>query len=491
MKRDSGSGVQSIISSPDISAPRSDGRGLMQTMSSEFVRRTLYPILRWHEYPESYGLLRQFREFEFAPLERVTAYQYGRLFELIKHANEHVPYYRQLFKEQGVIPENLHLPQDFSSIPVLSKNTLRERLSELIADNADRSHLKLNASGGSTGEPVQFYQDNAYWGSARAIRWMFEGWWGIQPGEPTASVWGTDRDLGESHWKERLNYRISQVRICNAFALTEASMDQFAKALQSWKPRLINGYASALEMFSRFLIGRQKWRIRPRAVASSAETLSDQQRAVIEQAFEAPVYNFYGSREVNNLAAECPAHSGLHTNMLTRYVEIVDEQGKAVPPGVPGRVLVTDLANAAMPFIRYENGDIANWAQNACGCGRPFRLFEKVWGRSSDFIITPGGKFVHGEFFTHLFYPLSEVQTFQIKQTSLNEIQVSIVPRPGVDHVEVQKLAQQIRGMMGTEVNCVFRIVRDIERPASGKHRFTISEVRAPWGMAGNCVCMR
>lgn len=455
-------------------------RGLIRTAASEAVRHTLYPLLKWYEDPRSYSLLQQFLPYGLSSLEAVEKHQFEEMRKLLQHASRRVPYYRELFQSNGINPSTLR-PGDLNQIPILSKNTVRERKQDLLAQPIDLRQLKLNASGGSTGEPVQFYQDQTYWANARAIRWMFESWWGVRPGDPTASIWGADRDLPELQWKERIYYGISQIRICNAFALSAKRMERFARSLHAWQPVFVTGYASALEMFSRFLLERPEWRIRPRAISSSAETLTEQQRGVIEKAFEAPVYNFYGSREVNNLAAECAVQCGLHTNTLTRYIEIVDEHGNPAPLGVPGRILVTDLTNAVMPFIRYENGDIGNWAEEPCRCGRPFPLLKKIWGRSSDFIVTPSGKSIHGEFFTHLFYSRPEVRTFQVKQNSIDDVQVLVVLQPGERNFNAEKLRQQIQEALGPGVRCAIQTVEKIERAASGKHRFTISMVPAPW----------
>jgi phenylacetate-CoA ligase len=181
----------------ELSHPRSRGRGLMQTVTSEVVRRTLYPLLKWYEDPKSQALLGEFQLYEFSSPEILEKVQSGKLRKLLQHASSKVPYYRQLFESIGLKPAALRLPQDFAQIPVLSKDILRDRKEELLAEPVDRQKLKWNASGGSTGEPVQFYQDETYWTNSRAVRWMFESWWGIRPGEPTACIWGADRDLPE------------------------------------------------------------------------------------------------------------------------------------------------------------------------------------------------------------------------------------------------------------------------------------------------------
>jgi phenylacetate-CoA ligase len=250
--------------------------------------------------------------------------------------------------------------------------------------------------------------------------------------------------------------------------------------LQSWQPRFVIGYASALHLFAKFLIERPYLRIRPHAVKSTAEVLTDNERPVIEKAFQCPIYNFYGSREVNNLAAECPAHMGLHINALTRFIEIVDEMGQPTEPGAPGRILVTDLVNYAMPFIRYEIEDLGCWGETPCRCGRSFPLLGKVLGRKSDFIVTPAGKLIHGEFFTHLFYDMPPVTAFQLIQESLNDIRLHVVLQPGAEASILEPLRARLRTALGDGVRFRIDRVNQIERLPSGKHRFTVSKVGAP-----------
>lgn len=429
-------------------------------------------------------LLARLREAEFASPQNAETKQFQSVQKLLEHAGEKVPYYRQLFSRLGIRASDIRSLADLCYLPVLTKDTLQEHGNELADSSQDIKGARPNASGGSTGTPVQFCQDDKYWSFAQASQWFVESWWGVHPGDRTASIWGCDRDLPELGWKEQLRMSIEQVRICNAFALSEAKMIRFAEMLTRWRPTYINGYASALELFSRFLLSHPELRIRPNAVKSTAETLTDAQRSVIEQAFQAPVYNFYGSREINNLAAECLSHEGLHINSLGRYIELIDENGKPVAAGKPGRVIVTDLTNLTMPFIRYEIGDVASWRGAPCSCGRSFPLLERVWGRSSDFITTPEGKLIHGEFFTHLFYGTAGVEQFQVVQPSMAELNVNIVISKDTEASPLASLTKRVSEAMGPGVECRIRIVDKIDRSVSGKHRFTVSHVPVRWAKA-------
>lgn len=462
-------------SSPVVGSPRQLG--------SEFLRLAVFPIYQRRLLPSVYRHLEEYKSWEYASGEDVARLQWDRLRKILIHASTHVPYYRNQFRSCGIVAEEIRSPEDFARLPILTKSVLQVQVNDLMNEQCEIQPRMKNASGGSTGQPVRFYQDPHYWEYSRAAQWFIEQWWGIRPGDRTASIWGCDRDLPDQTWGERLYGVITQMRVCNAFALGEEQMERFAQMMVHWKPRFVVGYASALELFSRFLLAKAKYRIRPVAVKSSAEILTDAQRKVIHEAFQAPVYNFYGSREINVLAAECSAHQGLHINALARYIEVIDEEGHRLPPGVPGRILVTDLTNYTMPFLRYQIEDIGSWAEGLCACGRPFPRLAKVWGRSSDFIVTPEGKIIHGEYFTHLFYGLPQIQTFQLLQETRDRVRLDYVLRPGVSDFPLEELRRRTQEVLGSSVQCELKSVGQINRPPSGKHRFTISKVPPPWGM--------
>jgi phenylacetate-CoA ligase len=415
------------------------------------------------------------------PLEHLERLQWQRLKLLLEHAAKNIPYYCDVFGKQDISVQDIRCAADLRRLPILAKKDLQHNAQALLAKGIPANKIRSNATGGSTGTPVQFFQDGSYWAWAKASQRFVESWWGIRAGDRTAAIWGCDRDLSQQSWKERLHSALQQMRTCNAFALTPAEMHQFAAMLASWQPRFVIGYASALEVFATFLALRPDLHIRPHAVKSTAEMLTERQRETIEKAFKAPVFNFYGSREINNLAAECALRKGLHINSFCRFVEIVDDAGRPVEAGTPGRIVVTDLTNFAMPFIRYETGDLGVWADRPCPCGRPFPLLAELLGRKSDFIVAPSGKLIHGEFFTHLFYDAPQVANFRVNQIELDRLQVHIVLRAGVTAYDSTAIRQRITRAMGDGVTCEVIVVDSVERTASGKHRFTVSNVPVNW----------
>jgi phenylacetate-CoA ligase len=438
--------------------------------------------LHWYlsKAREAPGIHRHVRELEREACLTAPAWQercHERLRRLLEFAQTNVTWYRDTFRRSGFNPAAANLVKEFERVPVLTKAIVQEHLPDLIA-SAKHRRMFANATGGSTGTPMDFYQDLDVKAVSNAMDVLVRRSWGIKPYDRTAAVWGADREFHTLSWKERLYEWRARTRSLNAFRMTEQALLDFCRMLADWRPPYLVGYATALVALARSASQHPDIKLRFRAIRSAAETLWPDQRRMIEEAFKSPVYNFYGSREIPNLAAECPEERRLHVVSTWRYVEILDEEGRRLPPGQRGYIVVTDLSNYSMPFIRYRNEDMGRMSGEPCPCGRPSPVLDELLGRSSDLIRTPGGDIVHGEFFTHLFYGQSEIRQFQVHQTALDRVVVRYVLAGSPARTFLESLARQIRARLGENVTVVLEDCAHIPVPPSGKYRFTISDVK-------------
>jgi len=401
-----------------------------------------------------------------------------RLRKLLLFAHDQVPYYRGVFEQVDFDPRTAVLPEDLNRVPILIKDLVRENVFKLISKTADRSRMFKNSTGGSTGVPLSFYQDQEYMTTFYALDAYVREQYGIKPYDRTASVWGADREFHELSFRERFYNWRHRSRSIDAFRMSEEKLYRFCRMLLNWKPPYLKGYSSALEALAKFAKKQQIRNLKFKAISSSAEVLWPQQRELIEQTFKSPVYNFYGSREVSDLAAECPEERRLHVISSWRYIEIVDDKGQPVPYGKPGYIIVTDLSNFSMPFVRYRNEDIGKMAAEPCPCGRPSPVIEEILGRSTDLIHTPQGDIVHGEFFTHLFYGCNDILQFQVHQTDLDHLVLRYVPVDQPPQEFINEVVRKIRKRIGDGMKVDVELCDAIPIPPSGKHRFTISDVK-------------
>jgi phenylacetate-CoA ligase len=411
--------------------------------------------------------LRLLRRLAHGSREAFAAWQQRALDAHVAWACRTIPYWRA--RADGA--------RDLRDLQILTRRELQAHAEALRDPTRPVEALRRETSGGSTGEPVVLWHDDAYWSWECATEAFVHEWWGVRPWSRTAVLWGDDREAGSVGWKERLVNRALGRRTLNVFDVGPGDAERFLDALRRWRPEVLQGYVSALDLLAAHVGpgGDPGWR--PQVVRSAAETLDPARRARIQAAFGVPVRDMYGSRESASLAANGP-DGRLYVLGHGRVLEIVDADGAPVPPGVPGRVLVTDLTNRAFGLLRYENGDVASWAQDAGAAPWPFPVLERVWGRTSDFLTTPDGRLVHGEWFTHLFYGREDVRRFQVLQPRAERVEVR-TEGPATQG-DLAPLLSRVRAHLGPAVEVVWQPVPRIEPTPSGKHRFTISHVPFP-----------
>jgi phenylacetate-CoA ligase len=213
-----------------------------------------------------------------------------------------------------------------------------------------------------------------------------------------------------------------------------------------------------------------------RAIFATAEVLYDHQKQAISEAFGGvPVVNGYGSREGGFISHECPA-GNMHIMSTSILVEFLHE-GKPVQEGQDGEIVVTHLANHAMPFIRYRTGDIGQPSKAKCPCGRGFEVMKVLKGRSTDFVVTPDGRWVHGLGLIYAIREIPGVAQYQIVQTDVHEVQVSLVLLDSFPSDGHERIREGIVKRLGLGVRITVKAVDAIAQDASGKFRCVISEV--------------
>ena len=308
---------------------------------------------------------------------------------------------------------------------------------------------------------------------------LYRGWGyaGYELGDKMVLMAGASLDVGINSFIVTKAHEISRnIRKLSSFDMSTEDMRQYAKVINSFKPKFIRGYASSINFFSSF-IDQEKIEITaPRAIFTTAEKLMPHMRKNIENVFGREVYDTYGMNDGGVSAFECPEHNGLHIDTERSIMEVVDNNNLQLENGVGG-ILATSLHNYAMPFIRYDTGDIGHIINDTCGCGRGSRLLKEVIGRQQEMLQTPEGKFIHGEFFTHIFWEINGVREFQIIQNKLETITINMVVEKDFDEKQLDTIREIIkRKSSGWEVE--FRYVDKIERTKyAGKYKFVVSEL--------------
>jgi phenylacetate-CoA ligase len=450
-------------------------------------RNVMHPLMAWRAGSKHLRHLRELRRTQYDPPEVIRERQLVALQAQLKHAYATVPYYRAAWTAAGVHPDDVKSLADLEAFPVLTKADIRRHERALVSSAFDIAKLRVKRTSGSTGVPLTIYCDEAamQWKAACTIR--SDEWSGWRLGQRVAKVWGNPeyRHFG---LKGRLrNYFFDRAVYLDTLDLTDARIAAFAKTIRRHRPGLIFGHAHSLYLLACALKKSGILDVRPNGIISTAMLLHDWQRAAIQHVFGCKVTNRYGCEEVSLIASECEEHNGLHLNADSIYAEVLASGGREAPdtanqgphgPRSPGKLLVTDLTNRAMPLIRYQIGDVVVPSDRVCKCGRGLPLIERVEGREADYVLTPAGRLISGISLTENFALLIPgTAQVQIVQDSLYELRIRLVPDDAFGDAGYRKIAALVEETFGAGVRYEVELVDAIPQEPSGKYRFCISKV--------------
>lgn len=402
----------------------------------------------------------------------------NRLRRFLGVVGERVPYYQRLFAGWDFQPDRIQSTNDLADLPRLTKEAIR-RSEDLLKAEGAQGLVKFN-TGGSTGEPLIFYLSRERVSHDVAAKWRATRWWGVDIGDPEIVLWGSPIEVGAQDRIRALRDRLFRTRLLPAFQMSETNVAQFARTIHSTRPKMLFGYPSALAHVAAY--ARQEGvrldDLGIRVAFVTGERLYNEQRAIIEQTYGCRVANGYGGRDSGLISHECPS-GGMHVTAEDIIVEIVDDNGRPVPEGQIGEIVVTHMATADFPFVRYATGDVGALDDRPCSCGRGLPLFKEIHGRSTDFIVSSDGTVMHGLALIYVVREVPGVSRFKIVQESLRTTRVLLVPGPGFDPDSKDKIRAGIKSRLGEDVDVLVDEVSEIGQEKSGKFRYVVSNVSA------------
>lgn len=448
----------------------------MSRLYERLFREVFFPLYETRlRRRKTLGYLEAYERSQWLAPELVAALQWQKLKVLLDYCYREVPYYRRTWDALGIHPEDIQSPSDHGRLPLLTKADIRENLEELIAP-AQRASILFKTTGGSTGDPLRFGYTRESHDRRSAVMWRGYAWAGARMGRRTLYLWGGT--VGEPGLRQRVKDRFFHAafrrRMLDSFPMSESTMARYADAIDAYRPEIIVAYVGPLVRLAEWLTATGRRPHRPVAILGGAEALLPSQRETIERAFGAPTYNTYGCREFMLIAAECEQRDGLHVNADHLLVETPGADESA---GQAGDVVITDLHNYGMPFVRYANGDLATPSKRICACGRGLPLLERIDGRKLDAIRTRAGHILPGEFFPHMLKDIVGLVRFQVVQRSLDTLDISIVRGAGFNATGLDYARAEIRKVLGDTLDLRFHFVDALPTGANGKFRVTVSQI--------------
>lgn len=378
---------------------------------------TLYHSLLWPVYEQLRGrrthrLLEQAEQHQWlAPLQ-IRDQQWAELQRLLQHVGQHSPWYRDQFQRLAFVPAECSAWEDFQKLPPLTKEDIRNHRQQILAENY-QNRVFEHRTGGSTGTPVRLYLTRETYEWRNAITLRGYSWAGAVPGEKVFYLWSVP--VGtiavRQRAKEVLDHALARQKMFNNFRLSKTTLPHCLETLNRFRPKVLVGYTSMLEYLARFVKRQGGLRVKFHSIITAAEGVNADQRALLREVFQAPVFASYGSREFKLIAMECE-RGGLHISADNLIVECL-RHGQPAGPGEPGQLLITDLHNYGFPLLRYQIGDVGALRADACSCGRGLPLLEAVHGRIPDTLQSPDGRLISGIFFPHLLRSLNGSTSFR------------------------------------------------------------------------------
>lgn len=395
------------------------------------------------------------------------AWRDERLAAQLERAATRVPYYREAWRARRRLGDRASW-EVLENWPLLDKKTLQENPRAFVADDRRCGDLVFERTSGTTGLPLPIGNSRDIvrrlhaLGAARARRW-----YRVFPGDRTARL--------EGHRVTALHQRRPPFWVWNAaehelymstFHLAPELIPHHLDALARYRIVCLTGYTSSLCALAHEVLRTDRVDLRMKVVVTTAEPVSEDQRAVIAAAFGCAVRETYRMAENVAAASECEA------GRVHQWPEVGLIEGRGA------EFVCTGLLNDAMPLIRYRLGDRGRLApeHEVCPCGRALPLLAGIEGRASDLLATADGRRV---FCVNPVFDGLPVRQGQIIQETLRRIRVRFIPAFDFTEAAAAPIVTRLRERLG-DVEVVLEAVTELPRTAGGKVRALMSNVAAP-----------
>lgn len=434
--------------------------------------RAVYGLLRRPDYQ----CLDELRRTQWLDQDSLKRLQKERLVELMKHVSVNVPFYRDIFADKHLRPEDFVDLDALRVLPIINKAIIRDHFSQFVSARP-RGRLLEASTSGSTGTPFRYFRDPIGYSYSRAALLRMYEMAGFTLGERFVEITGFI--IGQKGPVPQLKQSLSQIvrnfASLPAWAMDAHSISASINFLNKYKPAMVRGYSSALALISEQILAGKGLTHHPKVVVSFAEALTSGQRTLIEKGFQAPVRSTYGCSE-GAVASECEfgnMHIAAENVIVEQLAPRRTEDGQTA-----GELILTFLQSQSFPLIRYQIDDWGLLAPSClCPCGRSLPVLENVVGRSSDFLVTPDGRYYSAPGVENWFRGSGDqIETFQLVQESNGRVLLKVVPAISADSEEISRITNLVAEQLAP-LKIEVDFVSEIPVGPTGKRRTVISTI--------------
>jgi phenylacetate-CoA ligase len=391
--------------------------------------------------------------------DQLGAYTERQLDRTLKAAAK-IPFYKTHFGG----PPRL---QDFARLPILERTDIAALNASVRSMYPPGRQFLWGASSGSTAIEAEFLFDRTRVRGRYAARMRYLRAHGWNPMRRTMFHQVVHPE--DSDWV-RHRFLPGFMGVSNDLAAQVERVIEFDPLYLYTYPSNIEGMLQVLEETNRKLRSLRR-------IFTIAETVDEALRERTRRILGVEIADNYGATE-GFIAWQCPQGS-YHINAEHVFVELVDEEGRQVPPGDMGRVIITTLENFLMPLVRYDLTDYAIAAEGTCRCGRTLPLLSRVVGRKRSLFRHADGR---------LYFPYVlvdslrlaqgiKIQQYQLIQMAPEAFRVRYLADREIDSVSQAAIRAEFETILGTPATVVFERVPEFARTKSGKFLRALSEV--------------
>lgn len=398
----------------------------------------------------------------WTPLQ-IAEWQNAQLRQFIRHAYDHTVYYRRLFDQLHLTPDDIQCPDDLQKLPVITKAIVNQHYSELIPDNISQFRYRKGKTGGTTGEPMLYLCDENTWGyvtAAKIFYWRLAGW---HYGERFAAL-GSASLFGKKASLVRRIYDLIRNEVpMNSVNLDDALCAQYLERIRRQHIHFIYGYAASIFILAQYALRHHIVLDDIRAVFTTSENLTDDYRDTISHAFNCRVVDCYGARDAGITAYETSYH---HYQVgYNAIVELVDR----IDP-LSGTALTTNFLNYSFPLIRYSFGDELSFAESSASYNG--QVLSSILGRTADVMRLGNGRNLTATGFSMIMKEF-DIVAFDVNQVGDTAVHLRIQPVP--DRLNMEQMANiidTIARYVGEDCELTYELVDQFQPLSNGKRRY-------------------
>jgi len=347
-----------------------------------------------------------------AELEMVV---FAELQQVVSFAKKRIPWYTNEFPLQESIQRANSVTDLLEQLPILTRAQVQENFDGLYfkSPEHDESDYVMQATSGSTSKPVSVMKFGPLYSAEYDALTLTE--WHLNKRDVTKLI-SSFRVIGKEARNAPLGPPLSYLganRPSTALSVMEHSIEELLDELHQLRPDYLYVNGVVARQLASAQINSDRQPISVEQILTVSDRIDPQLRLLVDDAFGARIVDRYSSEEFGYIAFQCPVHDHLHVCSPSVVVEVVDDDGQPCAVGVAGRVLVTSLHNSAMPLIRYEIGDIAQFGPS-CDSGLHWPVIERIVGRTRDGVTLPNGEFHLVTFFDSDMLKLRKLRDFQV-----------------------------------------------------------------------------